>query len=195
MTSSSLSAAGLLNYTLDAGRLKFVEVLGKGSYGVVYRAVEQKGGWFRGPREFAVKVMKKQHPTSPEGRCQGREIVIHKIVTGHPNIVTLHEVLEDDQFIYLVLDYCSGSDMYYAIVDRFTYVQNDALVKKAFVQLIDAVQHCHDKGIYHRDLKPDNVFISRDGSKISLGDLGLATDVEINKEHGTGSSAYMSPGK
>ena len=193
-SSSSLSAAGLLNFSLDAGRLQFVELLGKGSYGVVYRAVEQRG-FFRAAKEYAVKVMDKADDSTIEGRCQSREIVAHKIVTGHPSVLTLHDVLEDDKFIYLVLDYCPGGDMYDAIARRNLYHQNDALVKRAFVSLIDAVQWCHDKGIYHRDLKPDNVFISSDGSKVSLGDFGLATDVEISNSHSTGSSFYMSPGE
>lgn len=183
--------------TIDAGRLKLVKVLGEGAYGVVYKAVEQpcvSSSSTSSPKEFAVKVLRKADGSTPEGQCQSREIVTHKIASEHPSVLTLHNVLEDDSFIYLVLDYCPGGDLYSAIVERSSYCKNDALIKSVFIQILDAVQSCHDKGIYHRDLKPDNVFVSDDDSKVYLGDFGLATDVAISTAFSCGSSFYMSPG-
>ncbi|THH01300.1 hypothetical protein EW026_g1369 [Hermanssonia centrifuga] len=182
--------------TIDAGRLKLVKVLGEGAYGVVYKAVEQpcvSSSSTSSPKEFAVKVLRKADGSTPEGQCQSREIVTHKIASEHPSVLTLHNVLEDDSFIYLVLDYCPGGDLYSAIVERSSYCKNDALIKSVFIQILDAVQSCHDKGIYHRDLKPDNVFVSDDDSKVYLGDFGLATDVAISTAFSCGSSFYMSP--
>ncbi|KAJ3558251.1 hypothetical protein NM688_g1030 [Phlebia brevispora] len=182
--------------TIDAGRLQLVEALGEGAYGVVFRAVEQLGATtslFKSPKEYAVKVLHKAHGATSEGRCQSREIVLHKIASEHPNVLTLHQVIEDDWFIYLVLDYCPGGDLFGAVLERRMYCQNDALIKSVFVQILDAVQSCHEKGIYHRDLKPENVFVSKDGSKVFLGDFGLATDVERSSSFSCGSSYYMSP--
>ncbi len=85
--------------------------------------------------------------------------------------------------------------MFGAIVDRMTYCRNDDLVKKIFVQILDAVEFCHNQGIYHRDLKPDNIFVNAAGDKVFLGDFGLATDNERSTNFRCGSSFYMSPGE
>ena len=183
----------------DAGRLQLVDVLGEGAYGVVYLAVQEHGGAtsskMSSPRQFAVKVLQKATNLSREGQCQSREIMTHKIASGHPNVLTLHDVLEDEEHLYLVLDYCPGGDLYSAIVERHMYARNDALVRSVFVQILDAVQSCHDHGIYHRDLKPDNILVSADGSRVYLGDFGLATDQEVSTNFCCGSRFYLSPGK
>jgi serine/threonine protein kinase len=198
--STTASASGLEGQTIDAGRLLLVRILGEGAYGVVYLAVEQHQSSSASsshvhPKEYAVKVLAKVDSSTPVGQCQSREIVAHKIVSDHPSVLTLHDVLEDDQFIFLVLDYCPGGDLYSAIVDRQAYYEKDALVKSVFVQILDAVKSCHDLGIYHRDIKPDNVFVSQDSSKVYLGDFGLSTDQNMSVNHKCGSSYYMSPGK
>lgn len=192
-------AADLIGHIIeaDAGRLTFVEVLGEGAYGVVFRAVEQHAVGTSSkvsPNQYAVKVLRIADDHTVEGQCQSREIVTHKIASEHPNVLTLHQVIEDDPFIYLVMDYCPGGDMYTAIVKRHAYCQNDALAKSVFVQLLDAVQSCHEKSIFHRDLKPDNIFVSEDDSKVVLGDFGLATDVDISTSFSCGSTYYLSPG-
>ena len=82
--SSASSASGLEGQTIDAGRLLLVRVLGEGAYGVVYLAVEQQSTAGSSssvdPTEYAVKVMPKFGMSTPEGECQSREIVAHKIV-------------------------------------------------------------------------------------------------------------------
>lgn len=193
------NASALVGQTIDAGRLKLVKLLGEGAYGVVYLAVEQLDGAGSSsskttPKEFAVKVLTKADGKRPLGQCQRREIVTHKIVSGHPGIVTLHDVIEDGGFIFLVLDYCPGGDLYNMVVERQAFCQNDALIKSVFVQILDAVRSCHDKGIYHRDLKPDNIFVNEDCSKVFIGDFGLATDIAVSTKFSCGSSFYMSPG-
>ncbi|KAI0088818.1 kinase-like domain-containing protein, partial [Irpex rosettiformis] len=184
--------------TIDAGRLLLVRLLGEGGYGVVYLAVEQQGNsylpsFLASPKQYAVKVLPKIDSSTVEGECQSREIVAHKIVSDHPGIVTLHDIIEDEQFIFLVLDYCPGGDLFSAIIERQVYQGKDALLKSVFLQIVDAVKSCHDQGIYHRDLKPDNIFVSADSSKVFLGDFGLATDQNLSNNHRCGSSFYISP--
>ena len=185
--------------TLDAGRLELVEVIGEGAYGVVYLAVERQGdapssGTPSHPKQYAVKVLQKAADWTVMGQCQSREIVAHKIASSHPNVLTLHGVFEDKTALYFVLDYCSGGDLYSAIVEKHVFARNDALIKNVFVQILDAVQSCHDQGIYHRDLKPDNIFLSADGTQVYLGDFGLATDEALSRSFRCGSSFYWSPG-
>ena len=163
-------AAGLEGRLIDAGRLLLVRTLGEGGYGVVYLAVEQQGNsvlssLLAKPKEYAVKVLPKLDSSTLVGECQAREIATHKDMSHHPGVVTLHDVIEDDEFIFLVLDYCPGGDLYSAIIERQVFHEKDALLKSVFLQIVDAVKACHDNGIYHRDVKPDNVFVSADGSK------------------------------
>ena len=69
------------------------------------------------------------------------------------------------------------------------------IIKKVFLQLIDTVRSLHKLGIYHRDLKPDNIMCNKDGSKVWITDFGLATDQEVTADFGCGSAFYMSPGE
>lgn len=67
-------------------------------------------------------------------------------------------------------------------------------MKRVFGQIVDAVEYCHKKGLYHRDLKPDNILTSEDGRSIWLADFGLATVDKKCKEFRTGTLPYLSPG-
>jgi serine/threonine protein kinase len=68
------------------------------------------------------------------------------------------------------------------------------LVKEIFTQILDAVQHCHDRHIFHRDLKPENILCDAEGTNIRLADFGLSTQVGFCSDYGLGSPYYMSPG-
>lgn len=116
-------------------------------------------------------------------------------MSANPHVSTLHHVIEEEHFVYFVMDYHPGGDLFSAIIDRKSFVDNDAAVKSVFVQLIDAVQACHDAGIAHRDLKPENIMCNEDSSRAYLTDFGLATETGLTNSYGCGSSLYMSPGK
>lgn len=182
---------------IDNGRLRLVNVIGEGAHGVVYRAVEETSAGSSSaptPKEYAVKVQTKAAVSAREGRCQTREVTIHKIASDHPNVVTLHDVIEDDEFVYIITDYCPGGDLFTLMIDQAKYARDSELAKKVFVQILDAVQSLHDKGVYHRDLKPENLFANSDGTELYLGDFGLATDVLKSSGFSCGSMYYMSPG-
>lgn len=75
------------------------------------------------------------------------------------------------------------------------YIGDDALIKRVFLQIIDAVDYCHSLGIYHRDLKPENIMTTGGGQNVYLGDFGLATTEKFSRDFGCGSTFYMSPGR
>ncbi|THH32551.1 hypothetical protein EUX98_g1635 [Antrodiella citrinella] len=178
------------------GRLQLLEVIGEGAHGVVYRAVEVPPAGSSpspNPTVYAVKVQYRGGRSTRKGQAQAREIVTHMIASDHPNVLTLHGVIEDDQFVFLVTDYCPGGDLFTVMIEQKKYARDDYIAKKIFLQILDAVESCHAKGIYHRDLKPDNIFLNADATEIYLGDFGLATDVKRCHAHGCGSAPYMSP--
>lgn len=63
-----------------------------------------------------------------------------------------------------------------------------------FLQIIDAVEFCHENGVFHRDLKPENILCNQDGTRVVLADFGLATRQSVSDDLGVGSGYYMSPG-
>lgn len=148
------------------------------------------------PRKlYAIKCMVKADSGSRHSVFQERELTLQALVCDHPNIVHLHEILSDDHHIYAVMQYCEEGDLFSAIVDRQVYIHRDGLIKAAIVQLIDAVTYCHSLAIFHRDIKPENVMCASKGTRVFLGDFGLATTTPVSSDFCCGSRYYMSPGE
>ncbi|KAI0336875.1 Pkinase-domain-containing protein [Cubamyces sp. BRFM 1775] len=188
--------ADFLGETIHNGQYRLVDVLGEGAYGVVFRAIDEFSATSSSspePRQYAIKIMEKADPRSRRWQYQQREVTAHIRVSDHPNIVTVHDVLECPYFIYIVLDYCVGGDLFEPMLEQLAYCRNDVLLKSIFLQLVDAVQYCHEHGIYHRDLKPDNILSNEDGSVVKVADFGLSTTAKVSDTFGCGSSNYMSP--
>ena len=183
----------LIGRKIDQGRFCLVELLGHGSGGVVFKAIDTRSP-ITSPKEYAVKCMFKADDGTRFAQFQQREIHFHSAVTGHPGIVTLHRVVHEGRYIFLVMELCTGGDMFKFLTSRHAYCRRDQLVKKVFVQLIDAVQACHDAGIFHRDIKPENIMCNDDGSEVRLGDFGLSTNSKWSTNFGAGTAGYMSPG-
>jgi len=177
------------------GKLQLTDILGTGAYGVVYLAVDVKTGV-----RYAVKCLSKFNANgTPLDRrqvaFQAREIRLHYQASAHPNVVSMLKIVDDPDCIYVILEYCPEGDLFYNITERGEYVGKDLLSKKVFLQILDAVEHCHSLGIFHRDLKPENILVSDNGETVKLADFGLATSSERSEDYGCGSTFYMSPGK
>ncbi|KAI0355473.1 Pkinase-domain-containing protein [Trametes cingulata] len=181
-------------FTISHGsfHLRMIEQLGNGAYGVVYLA-EDLAPRPHGAQYYAVKCLLRHERGSSLARQQHREIAHHRALSGHPNVVTLHAVIEEEFYTFLVLDLCEGGDLFNAIMDRGTFAHNTEAIRRTFLQVIDAVEACHAKGIYHRDLKPENILCSKDDSQVYLADFGLSTRSKLSMNFGCGSSFYMSP--
>jgi serine/threonine protein kinase len=173
--------------------LELQGILGTGAYGVVYSALDLFTNIW-----YAVKALSKTNANGTvldrrQQAFQSREISLHYAACAHPNIVTMRKIVDEPDCTYVILDFCPDGDLFSNITERGQYVNNDPLVRNAFLQILDAVEHCHSLGIYHRDLKPENILVCNSGTEVKLADFGLATTDPESEDHGCGSTFYMSP--
>lgn len=175
------------------GSLQLTEILGTGAYGVVYTAVDHKDGV-----RYAVKCLSKFNGDgTPLDRrqlaFQTREIRLHYLASAHPNVVSMLKIIDNPDCVYVILEYCPEGDLFFNITECGQYVGKEQLAKSVFLQILDAVEHCHSLGIYHRDLKPENILVSDRGETVKLADFGLAIANDRSEDYGCGSTFYMSP--
>ncbi|KAJ1568166.1 hypothetical protein HK405_003431, partial [Cladochytrium tenue] len=163
-------------------------LIGSGSFAHVYLAEEIPAGHKR-PEKRAVKRLFKEGLDKRQLLLQRQEAEVMKAIDPHQNIIRLLATVEDEECLYLIMEYCD-LDLYEAITQQGGFP--DDVVKEVFGQIADAVIHCHASGFYHRDLKPENCLISSD-YKVKLADFGLATSDPWSTEMGCGSVRYMAP--
>ncbi|KAL4928383.1 serine/threonine-protein kinase [Aspergillus undulatus] len=173
---------------LLANRLELTSILGVGAYGVVYTAVDIHTDVL-----YAVKALNKAGLDPRQLKFQQREIKLHHKASQHPNVVSLESIMDSVDCTYVVIEFCPEGDLFSSITDKSHFVGNDPLVKRVFLQILDAVNYCHSLGIYHRDLKPENILVTDQGLTVKLADFGLATTDYLTSDFGCGSTFYMSP--
>ena len=102
-----------------------------------------------------------------------RELSILRIV-DHPNIIKMYEVFEDEKYLHLVMEMCTGGDLFDKIVGLVRF--NESKAAKYMYKLFSAVNYLHEINIVHRDLKPENFLFSSDeaDSDIKIIDFGLS---------------------
>ncbi|CAJ0629628.1 432_t:CDS:2 [Entrophospora sp. SA101] len=177
-----------INQFIDDGQLEITDILGIGAYGIVYAAKHVTTG-----KSYAVKCIIKANLDARQQKFQYTEINLHAKLSGHPNIIRLEKVIESDEMIDIILEYCNEGDLFSIITEKGGYIGNDYLIKSVFIQILDAVLFSHRHGIYHRDLKPENILVFDQGKTIKLADFGLATTELCSNDFGCGSTFYMSP--
>ena len=166
-------------------------ILGVGAYGTVYQAQDLLDSG----KQYAVKALNKLGLDPRQKRFQDREIRLHYQASHHSNVVSMEKIVDLPDCTFVVLEYCPEGDLFSKITDEGDYIGKDQKAKAVFLQVLDAVRHCHANGIYHRDLKPENVLVMDDGWTAKLADFGLATQDYITSDFGCGSTFYMSPGQ
>ena len=182
-------AAGDSNHPQQLGRFKLLRLLGRGAFGAVYLAHDP-----RLDRKVAIKVAR-VGIFDNEGD-QERFFREARAAAGlrHPNIVPVYEVGRHEQTSFIVTDYIEGRTLGDIMAQAGQLDFNEAV--RYFRDLCDAMHYAHDKGVIHRDLKPDNVLVDSDGIP-HIADFGLARrDDEINRTQDgaiMGTPAYMSP--
>ncbi|KAF8865369.1 kinase-like protein [Acephala macrosclerotiorum] len=175
--------------------LELESILWIGHFGVVYVAFDHLTQTW-----YAVKALSKTNASGEpldkrQREFQSREIRLHYMASAHPNIVNVHKIAEDPECTYVVADFYPSGDLFFCITERGMYIGNDDLIRQTFLQILNAVEHCHRLGIYHRDLKPENILVSNEGNqnRAFLAGFGLATTTPVSEDQFCGSSFYMSP--
>lgn len=171
-----------------AGRIQLTGILGVGAYGTVYQARDIETNV-----QYAVKALNKLGLDPRQKQFQDREIQLHYQASHHSNVVSMVKILDSAECTYVVIEFCPEGDLFSKITDEGHYVGDDHKAKCVFLQILDAVQHCHSSGVFHRDLKPENILVKDNGWTVKLADFGLATQDRITSDFGCGSTFYMSP--
>ncbi|KAI3901026.1 hypothetical protein MKW92_014039 [Papaver armeniacum] len=168
----------------ELGRL-----LGQGTFAKVYYARNIETG-----QSVAVKVIDKEKILKTGLIDQiKREISGMKLVS-HPNIVQLYEVLATKNKIYFVIEYVKGGELFNKVVKGKL---KESVARKYFQQLISAVDFCHSRGVYHRDLKLENLLLDEHGN-LKVSDFGLSALAESKHQDGLlhttcGTPTYVAP--
>jgi len=163
--------------------------LGEGSYGSVCKGKNKSTKLVRAIKTIAKGQMKNV------ARFQ-QEIAIMKMM-DHPNIIKLYESFEDHRNIYLVMELCSGGELFDKIIEsgHFTEVQAAIIMQ----QIIKAIYYMHENHVCHRDLKPENfLFVSKDkieNNSLKIIDFGLSCKFEAGQVLSTkaGTPYYVAP--
>jgi calcium/calmodulin-dependent protein kinase I len=158
--------------------------LGRGTYAIVKKATHKQTG-----TKYAIKMVKK----SSANVHLDREIAIMKKVK-HPHIVPCHDIFEDNRYLYLVLEFITGGDLFHKIEEIEIFSEKDAaLISK---QILEAVGYLHKEGIVHRDIKIDNILCA-EGKELHvyLADFGLSRFFKDGEQLETqvGSLCYTAP--
>lgn len=192
--SSASSLPDLEGRTIDAGRLLLSRVLGRGAWGVVYLAETTDD---TAEKEFfAVKCILYTDLSSANHSTMSREVSLHNVCSkASPGVLKLHTVIESEaeNLVFIVTEYCPDGDLLDAILAG-RFVGEHALVKSVFIQILDAVEACHNLNIFHRDLKPENILCKDGVKRTALADFGFATPEKYSKDFRMGSEPFMSPG-
>lgn len=171
------------------GRYEITELIGVGGMADVYKAIDVMEN-----RTVAVKILKDEFSNSEEFLRRFRNESKAIALLSHPNIVKIYDVGFTDEIQFIVMEYIDGITLKEFIDQQGVLRWKDAL--HFITQILRALQHAHDKGIVHRDIKPQNIMLFSDGT-IKVMDFGIARFARIDgktlSDKTIGSVHYISP--
>ena len=155
-----------MNEKILADRYRLVEQIGMGGMAIVYRAIDQRTG-----HSVAVKLLKPEFNRDAEfvSRFQREAEAASKMT--HHNIVNLLDVGMDGENRYLIMEYVQGQTLKEVIRQKGRIAP--AVAVQITIRILSALQHAHQNGIIHRDIKPQNILVHADGH-IKVADFGIA---------------------
>lgn len=171
------------------GRYEVQEIIGVGGMSVVYKAYDNVDD-----RIVAIKILKEEFLNNEEFKRRFKNESKAIALLSHPNIVKVYDVNFGEKLQYIVMEYIDGITLKEYINKQGAITWNDALF--FMTQILRAVQHAHDKGIVHRDIKPQNIILLKNGN-IKVTDFGIArfsrSETRTLTEQAIGSVHYIAP--
>lgn len=171
------------------GRYEIHELLGVGGMAYVYKAYDNIE-----KRWVAIKILKEELAGNSDFLRRFRNESKAIAVLSHPNIVKVYDVSFGDRIQYIVMEYIDGITLKQYIEQQGEIKWREALYFT--VQILRALQHAHEKGIIHRDIKPQNIMLLEDGT-IKVTDFGIArfsqAETQTMTDKAIGSVHYIAP--
>lgn len=174
--------------TMLDDRYEILEVIGTGGMAVVYKAM-----CHRLNRYVAVKILRDELANDEEFRQRFQTEAQAVAMLSHPNIVSVYDVSHSDDVEYIVMELIEGVTLMQYMKKKGALGWKEAL--HFAVQISKALEHAHEKGIVHRDIKPQNIMILKDGT-IKVADFGIAaleSAQEKKSDQTVGSVHYIAP--
>ncbi len=169
-------------------RYEILEVIGTGGMAVVYKAM-----CHRLNRYVAVKILRDELAQDEEFRARFQTEAQAVAMLSHPNIVSVYDVSHTEDVEYIVMELIEGVTLMQYMKKKGALGWKEAL--HFAVQISKALEHAHEKGIVHRDIKPQNIMILKDGT-IKVADFGIAaleSAQEKKSDQTVGSVHYIAP--
>ena len=171
------------NNIFQKHQYQIVKLIGQGGYGAVFHVRSLKYN-----SDFAAKRCK----ISEEEKSDGMVEIEALMKLDHPNIIAIYEYFIEDNYLYLILEYCSGGSLQSKIEQNGPLLP--VMIQNIGVQVIHALLTCHQMNIAHSDIKPGNILIDQFG-RAKLADFGISrqvlTDQKIQQNVGT--LAFLPP--
>ncbi|XP_075901554.1 serine/threonine-protein kinase Nek1-like isoform X2 [Nelusetta ayraudi] len=166
-----------------------VKKIGEGSFGKAVLVKSKEDG-----RQYVIKEIGISGMSCKERQESRKEVAVLANMS-HPNIVQYKESFEEGGCLYIVMDYCEGGDLFKKINSQKGVLFSEEQILDWFVQICLALKHVHDRKILHRDIKSQNIFLTKDGT-VQLGDFGIARVLNSTVELARtciGTPYYLSP--
>ncbi|XWS71297.1 hypothetical protein CRYUN_Cryun03dG0126300 [Craigia yunnanensis] len=172
------------------GKYEVGRTIGEGTFAKVKFARNSETG-----EPVALKILDREKVLKHKMAEQiKREIATMKLIK-HPNVVRLYEVMGSKTKIFIVLEFVTGGELFDKIVNQGRMREDEA--RRYFQQLINAVDYCHSRGVYHRNLKPENLLLDAYGN-LKVSDFGLSALSQQVRDDGLlhttcGTPNYVAP--
>ena len=181
-----------MSHPARLGKYRITEVLGEGAMGVVYKGFDPDI-----KRVVALKTIRRSLDNGSEGGASTAARFRNEAVAAgrltHPGIVAVYEFGEDDNVAYIAMEYVEGLTLAHYLSNKVRFTDED--IPGVMSQVLDALDHAHEQGVWHRDIKPANIIMARNG-KLKVADFGIARIEDAGLTQANvmiGTPTYMAP--
>ncbi|XP_055727073.1 serine/threonine-protein kinase Nek5-like [Salvelinus fontinalis] len=171
-----------------------VHQIGEGAFGKAFLALNRDRDW-GGESQCVVKEINLRKMSPMEKEASKKEVFLLAKMK-HPNIVTFFKSFQESTKLYIVMEYCDGGDLMKKISMQRGVMFTEEQIVDWFVQICLGLKHIHDRKVLHRDIKAQNIFLTKKGMKAKLGDFGIARMLNNTMELArtcVGTPYYLSP--